>query len=265
MPNSSPFDVIGSPGVLLGFLFVLSRVAGIFVFAPIPGMKNGPDILRVLFSLAITVSLYPLWPRVAQANQSISFVVAAILSEAAFGLAIGLAVSFTLEALQMAAQVMGVQAGYGYASTIDPATQADSPVLLVFAQLFSGLLFFATGLDREIIRACTVSLQTMPPGAFTLTKDLAHSLISLSSGIFSIGMRLALPAVALLGMLDLSLALLGRVNSQLQLLTLAFPVKMLAALVLLAFTGVLFSRMFSVYSGQVLNTIHQIVSFPPAG
>jgi len=262
MPNSSPFELISSPGLLLGFLFVLSRVAGIFVFAPVPGMKNGPDILRVLFSLAITVALYPLWPRVPETNQSISFIVAAIFAEAAFGLAIGLAVSFTLEALQMAAQVMGVQAGYGYASTIDPATQADSPVLLVFAQLFSGLLFFATGLDREIIRACALSLQTMPPGAFTVTAGLAHSLVNLSSGIFSIGMRLALPAVALLGMLDLSLALLGRVNSQLQLLTLAFPVKMLAALVLLAFTGVLFSRMFSVYSGQVLETIRHIVLLP---
>ncbi len=262
MPNSSPLDFINSPGLLLGFLFVLSRVAGIFVFAPVPGMKNGPDMLRVLLALAITVALYPVWPHVTEPNPTISFVVAAIFSEAAFGLAIGLAVAFTLEALQMAAQVMGVQAGYGYASTIDPATQADSPVLLVFAQLFSGLLFFATGLDREIIRACALSLQTIPPGSFTVTADLAHSLIRLSSGIFSIGMRLALPAVALLGMLDLSLALLGRVNSQLQLITLAFPVKMLAALVLLAFTGVLFARMFSMYSGQVLETIRQMVALP---
>lgn len=261
-----PADVLSAAALpadlLLGFLFVLSRVAGIFVFAPVPGMKNGPDMLRVLMSLAITVALYPLWPRIAGADQSISFIVAAILSEAAFGLAIGLSVAFTLEALQMAAQVMGVQAGYGYASTIDPATQADSPVLLVFAQLFSGLLFFATGLDREVIRTCALSLQSLPPGKFTISLDLAHSLIALSSGIFSTGARLALPAVALLGMLDLSLALLGRVNSQLQLLTLAFPLKMLAALALIASTAVLFARVFAIYGRQVIETIHHIALLP---
>ena len=47
-------------------------------------------------------------------------------------------------------------------------------------------------------------------------------------------MRLALPVVALLMLVDLALALLGRLNAQLQLLTLAFPAKMLAALLLLA-------------------------------
>lgn len=257
-----PSDSLLSPGQLLGFLLVLCRVAGIFVFAPVPGMKNGPDLLRVLLSLSITVALYPLWPRVPASEQSISSVVAAILAEAAFGLSIGLAVAFTLEALQMAAQVVGVQAGYGYASTIDPATQADSPVLLVFAQLFSGLLFFATGLDREVLRACALSLEKLPPGKFVISVNLVHSLIVLSSGIFSTGVRLALPAVALLGMLDLSLALLGRVNSQLQLLTLAFPLKMLASLVLMAFTAVLFARVFSVYAGQVVDVIRQIALLP---
>ena len=253
-----PVDLFTSQGRLLGFLFVLARVAGIFIFAPIPGMKNSPDILRVLLSLSITVALFPLWPDATAASQSLSHLIATVLAEAALGLAIGLAVSFTLEALQMAAQITGVQAGYGYASTIDPATQADSPVLLVAAQLFSGLLFFAIGLDREVLRVCAASLKTLPPGAFTLTSDLAHTLIALASGIFSVGARLALPAIALLGMLDLSLALLSRVNSQLQLISLAFPVKMLAALLLISFTGVLFSRLFSSYAGQVMASVAHI-------
>ena len=48
--------------------------------------------------------------------------------------------------------------------------------------------------------------------------------------MFSTGMRLALPMVAILLLVDISLALLGRVNAQLQLLTIAFPVKMLVGL-----------------------------------
>ena len=43
-----------------------------------------------------------------------------------------------------------------------------------------------------------------------------------------------MPVVALLVMLDLSMAILGKVATQLQLLTLAFPAKMLITLVMLA-------------------------------
>ena len=49
--------------------------------------------------------------------------------------------------------------------------------------------------------------------------------IRLGATLFSVGMRLALPVVALLVMVDVALALLGRINAQLQLLTLAFPAK----------------------------------------
>ena len=64
--------------------------------------------------------------------------------------------------------MLGLQAGYAYASTIDPNTEADSGILLVFAQLMAGLLFFALGLDREVLRLFAQSLDKIPPGAYVL-------------------------------------------------------------------------------------------------
>ena len=81
------------------------------------------------------------------------------------GIAIGVSVAIALEAFTLAAQVLGLQAGYAYASTIDPNTEADSGILLVFAQLMSGMLFFAMGLDREILRLFAQSLEKVPAGA----------------------------------------------------------------------------------------------------
>ncbi len=56
------------------------------------------------------------------------------------------------------------------------------------------------------------------------------------------GVRLALPVVALLVMVDVALALMGRLNAQLQLLSLAFPAKMLTALLVLSWVAALFPR-----------------------
>ncbi len=249
-----------TPGALFGFLFVLARIAGIFVFAPIPGMSNSPAVVRTVLTLAITVALFPLWPRMDGLEQNFARVTVCLFSEAALGLTIGLGVAFITEVLQMAAQIAALQAGYGYASTIDPSTQADSTVLMVFAQLFAGLLFFATGLDREVVRACAMSLHTFPPGKFLITAGIAESTIRLSTGIFSMGLRLAFPLITLLGLIDLSLALLGRLNAQLQLVTLAFPAKMLTALALLAFTAILFQRVFQSYAGQVMAVLQHFMN-----
>ena len=51
-------------------------------------------------------------------------------------------------------------------------------------------------------------------------------------------------------MVDVALALLGRLNAQLQLLSLAFPAKMLAALVMLVWLAVLYPRILLEYAGQ---------------
>jgi flagellar biosynthesis protein FliR len=244
---------------LISFLLVLCRVSGIFVFLPIPGLRSGADSARVVAALAITVALYPLWPKVAHMDQGIGGVTAAIASEAALGITIGLGVAFVMELLSMAAQVSGLQAGFGFASTIDPNTQNDSSVLLIAAQTLAGLLFLAAGLDREVIRIFASSLERFPPGQFVLSASVGEAIVKLSGGIFSLGVRLALPVIALLGLVDLALALLGRLNAQLQLISLAFPVKMLAAMVLFAWIAAIEPRIFNNYAGQFLVVARHIV------
>jgi len=222
-------ELVVSTATLLGFLATLARVAGVFVFVPLPGMNSGSDLARIMLSLSITVALFPYWPHVS-ADVTAGVLAVWMISEAALGIGIGLAVAFITEGLNVAAQVMGLQAGYAYASTIDPTTQADSTVLVIFSQLAGSLLFFAMGLDREVIRIFARSLEVVPPGSFVLSRGMAEQLLSMAGGMFSTGMRLALPVVAILLMVDISLALLGRVNAQLQLLTIAFPVKMMVGL-----------------------------------
>lgn len=224
-------ELVLSTATLLGFLLTLARVAGIFVFVPIPGMGSRSNQARVALSLSIAIALFPFWPTM-EGEITGLLLAGWLISEAALGIGIGLAVAFILEGFYLAAQIMGLQAGYAYASTIDPASQADSSVLVIFAEMAAGLLFFALGLDREVLRILARSMQIAPPGSFVLSRGAGAQLLQMGGAIFSTGMRLALPVVAVLLLIDISLALLGRVNAQLQLLTIAFPVKMLVTLVI---------------------------------
>ena len=246
---------------VLGFVLVLARVGGAFIFVPLPGINASPAMARVVLAVSFTLALFPRWPQANLAAPYIGGMVVAMIAELALGLTIGVAVAVLNEAFLMASQIIGLQAGYAYASTVDPTTQADSGILVVFAQLIGGLLFFALGLHREVIRAFARSLDAFPPGSFVLTPAGAEKIVKLGSGMFSVGLRLAMPVLALLLLVDIAMALLGKLNQQLQLLILAFPVKMMATIVLLASMAVLFPRVYRGYAEQVLARVAVAAGF----
>lgn len=254
-----PASLTLSAGTLYSFLLVLARISGAVVFVPLPGFNAAAGPARTVFALAFTVALFPLWPVVREASVTPATLVVWAAAESVVGIAIGVSVAIVLESFLLAGQILGLQAGYAYAQTIDPNTQADSGILLVFAQLVAGLFFFALGLDREILRLFAWSLQKVPPGAYVPGPHAAESMIRLASQLFSVGARLALPVVALLVMVDVALALLGRLNSQLQLLSLAFPMKMLISLVVLSWIAVLFPRILRDFSALAFVTAQRML------
>jgi flagellar biosynthetic protein FliR len=241
MPGELRLEV----GTLYAFLLVLARVGGAFVFVPLPGTKSGPDLARVVISLCMTLALFSHWPAIHAEQVNLGIMIGWLLAEAGIGLAVGLLAGFVAEVFQMGAQIIAIQAGYSFASTIDPSSGADSSVLLSMAQLASGILFFAAGLDRQVLLIFAHSLQSHPPGTFALSESMATQVAKAGSVIFSGGFKLVLPLVALLAMIDISLALLARLNSQLQLITLAFPIKMLASLAMFAWLMSIFPRLFA--------------------
>ena len=254
-----PAELTLSAGTLYSFALVLTRVSGALVFVPLPGVNGAPEVARVALAGGVTLALSARWPVVDAAAVTVSRLAGWAAAEAAVGIAIGVTVAIVLEAFVMAAQILGLQAGYAYASTIDPNTQADSGILLVFAQLGASLLFFAAGLDREVLRLFAWSLDQVPPGTYIFGPASATALIRLGASLFTVGLRLAFPVLALLVMVDVALALLGRVNQQLQLLSLAFPAKMSVALLMLSWGTVLFPRILRELSGQALATARHLL------
>jgi len=224
-------------GTLYGFLLALARVSGVVVFVPLPGFSAGPDASRIMLALALTMALFPAWPTFAAESGptlAVGRIVGGIVAETLFGVTLGLAIAFLLEGMQLAAQVLGLQAGYSYASTVDPTTQADTTTLQLMAQLLAGTLFFAFGFDRQVLRTLARSLESEPGRAFSLDGRAIAAIVHLGAAIFATGLQLAIPVLALLVLVDIAFGVLGRLHAQLQLLSFTFAIKMLTALAFLA-------------------------------
>lgn len=253
-----PVDGLFSYATIFGFLFTLARIAGVFAFIPLGPFRSGPDMARIVLALGMTVAIFPQWHVQPGLDVSLSRIIAGVAQETALGLAIGLTISLVLEAFQVAAQMVSLQAGLAFASTVDPSSGADSTVLMTTAQIFASLLFFASGADRLLVRALADSFQLLPPESFSPGRNWTDLVVHLSASIFSTGFRMAAPVVILLLLIDLVLAVLGRIQNQLPLSTLSLPVKLGAAFALLALTLSVQPRFFESAMTAALRTLETV-------
>ncbi len=255
MPN----DASGLLALALGFLLVGARVTGAFYFVPFPGREQTNRLAKGVLIIAITACLFRFWPAPDPHRPIIGLIVTGVLKEAAIGICLGLVVSLVTECFSFCFHMVGLQAGYTYASTIDPTSHADVTVLESVGHLAAGLLFFSTGLYRSVIQAFASSLEAHPAGTWTLGPNVVEPVIRLFQAMLSAGLRLALPVLASMVMIDLALALLGRVSSHLQLILLAFPVKMLASLALICCVVTILPSIFGELALRVLNEVRRLV------
>lgn len=218
---------------VVNMALLTTRMAALTVFAPLPGAAATPPQTRILLALLLAGILSP----VARAGVSpedlagpgaVWVLAVAALSEGVLGAAIGLALRLLLESFALAAQTLGFQAGYSYINMVDPTTQVDASILNVALALLGNLLFLAFDLHLHLIRVLAAGLEAHPVGSFAVRPSDASAFIALGGMTFETALRLALPVVALLLLVDLTLGLLNQAHPRMQLLTLAFPLKIVA-------------------------------------
>lgn len=238
-------------------LLLLIRLSGMLVFVPIPGLRSVPVLIRVACGLLLTLALLPSHPAKFRTAPSAGEFTLILVSELGLGLFAGVIAGFLGELFVIAVQTFALQAGYSYASSIDPNSEADSNVLQIIAGLATMLLFFHSGVLASLLRSYERSLTSWPPGSFWTGPEVGTALIQFGGAVFELALRLALPVVGLMLLTDLTLALLGRLNSQLQLLTLAFPVKMLGALAAVAAIVAMLPGLYSRQASQASSLLER--------
>lgn len=254
-------DFIGE-STLFAFLFTLTRIGGVIAFLPLPGVRATPEPVRVVLALAFTIALWPVWmTRQMPADFGMPQLVAGLAAEAALGLAVGLVIGIVIEVFQAAAQVVSLQAGFSYASTIDPTSGADSPVLVMLAQMTCALLFVSSGADLAFFRVLAESTVFHPPGTggHGSLVQAGNAIYHFGSLILLSGLRLAAPIAVLLLLADILLAVFGRLQPALQLTTLAFPLKIVGALLLFGAMLRFYPRYFEILFGQALRLMQGLL------
>ncbi len=221
---------------LTAFSLYLARVSAMVMAVPLFGHGGGSRLLKVGLSSFVAYIMLTAHDFPATAYLPSGALVLALLGEVAIGLTIGWAVRLALSALAVGGHMLGQEMGLNMANMVDPITGVQTPAVATILELFGAVLFFATGLHRELFRILGRSFVNMPVGTVRPSAvPWAHWASNGLSHFFELGFRLVAPAFVVLLMVTLCFGLLMRAVPTINVFDIGFVVRILCGLGLAAF------------------------------
>jgi flagellar biosynthetic protein FliR len=213
----------------IGFFLVLVRCTSLFMVAPIFSVKTIPALVRMGFSVPISVAVFlgagsPVfagWDRMAE-------LIPAVAMEATIGVSAGLAARFAIEAALGAGSAIAIAAGVSFGSVIDPLHGAESTAIGDLLSYLTMAVALSTGLHRDAVVWLCRSVQETPPGSDFSLATLATRVVSDGAASIALSVRLAYPVLAAVTLGHLGLGLVNRAAPQFNLANIGFTIALLA-------------------------------------
>lgn len=245
---------------LSAMTLALVRVSGMLVFAPFFSSSALPARTKAVLALAIAFLLAPLVATLPNAHAEIGF--AALLGELAVGLVYGLTLALVQEMLLFAGQIAGVQFSFSLVNLLDPSTHIETPLLGDLFQLLGTLVVIAAGLDRILLASLVRSFRAVPLGTYGLAPATAMAIVRAAGGVFLAGVELAAPVLAATILVEVAVALVGRLSPQLPVMSLTVPLKSLTGFAVLAGSIALWPRFIEGRFASLLDLAERLIAAP---
>ncbi|MBI9076803.1 MAG: flagellar biosynthetic protein FliR [Desulfatibacillum sp.] len=207
------------------FAMILIRTSVILFMFPVFGSNLIPMPVKAGLSLLMALFLTPIVPVNPQAFPGTLLEGGLmVLSEAVIGLTLSLVVSIFFAAVQVGGQLVGYQMGFAIANVFDPVSGGQMSILSNFAFWITLVLFLVLDGHHMFIRALAHSFEIVPVGHFYPGKSLMPSMIGLASGMFSLALQLAGPAIVALLLVNAAFGIVAKIVPQINILIVAFPI-----------------------------------------
>ncbi len=248
---------------LSAMTLVLVRVGGMVVFAPFFSSTSLPVRAKAVFVGAVAFLLAPLVAALPYTQATLGF--SAILGELAVGLVYGLSLTLLSEMLLFAGQIAGLQFSFSLVNLLDPQSAIQTPLLGDLFQLMGTLVLITAGLDRILLASVVRSFRTVPLGTYALTPPAALAMVRAAGGIFLAALELAAPVLAATLLVELAVALLGKLSPQLPVMALTVPLKTLTGFAILAGSLALWPRFVEARFAGLLDMAERLIAAPGFG
>lgn len=230
------------------FLLVFVRISGIFLFSPLFGSQNIPNIFKLgfsfIFSLLLTLNL-----GVNYFGQLDENFVILIIKELIIGIMIGYISYVFFSAFYILGQIVDMEIGFGMVNVIDPQNKVQIPVMGNFYYILAFLLFLLINGHHLLIKALVDSYKYIPIGELIINEAIISQLVNILSKTFSLGFKIASPIVIVILLVDILLGVLSRTIPQMNVFVVGMPLKIIVGMLIIVFT----LPIFNILSGHIFK------------
>jgi flagellar biosynthetic protein FliR len=212
---------------LAALIFPLARLLGLLASAPVFSNRATPTRIRLAAGVGISVAILPMLPPMPPIVPGSGLGILIMVEQIFIGVAIGLTARLIFATIDLAGSVIGMQMGLSFALFFDPNSGGQSAVLADFLSLVATLLFLAVDGHLVLISLLVHSFEWIPVGISLRAEGWSH-IPRAAAAIFSTGLLLALPVLAVLLVTNTSMGVLTRASPQLNLFAIGFPITMSA-------------------------------------
>ena len=234
-------------GMWIITLLVFSRVLAFASTAPLIGHKSIPALIKISFSILLTLIIMPnlTVPEVYPKDfQFVYFIVMNVMA----GLFIGWIAHLVLEIGRTAGEMVDMQMGLNAATIFDPGTQTQSTIIGRFFDMLTLTLFISVGGLEKIIEGLYKSFNVFPIIMYELNINL-DKILKATTDVIAIGFLIVSPIVITILAIDLILGLMSRAAPQINAFQISFSIKpSVGILLLIMLLPALFQVLASLFS-----------------
>lgn len=247
------------------FTLVLGRLAGIFSAIPLFGGERVPMKIRVLVTFSLTLVCFPVL-KLAPVTLPADFIslLLLVIAEALIGITLGLVAKSVFGAVEFCGQIIGMQMGFSMSTLFDP-TMGQVPLLSMFQSLIASLLFLTFGAHHLFIKAMVDSYHLIPLGGWQMSGSLLSFLITLTSGIFILGIKLAAPVMVSLLATTVVLGVMARSFPQMNIFVVSMPLNIAIGFLVLGLSLLVFIHTIEISFGAMAHQIKSLFSIISQG
>lgn len=207
------------------FVLVVFRLAGMALYAPLFGSARIPRRVRVMLILVLAMGFTQGVAPPARMPETSWGLALGIGGEMAFGLAMGMVMSFVFVAVQWAGEIIGQQMGFNLGGVIDPEYGSQGSVMGDVYFMFTLVVFLAVGGHHAMLRGVRASFDALPLLSLAVTPSLLTLLLNLFHAATIMAVQLAAPILVTFLVVDIVLGLISRTIPQMNVMSAALNLR----------------------------------------
>ncbi len=209
--------------MIAAFIFPLARILALLSAAPPYNNGSLPRRVRLTLGLAITLAIIPGLEKLPAIDPASGAGLLVMAEQMLIGYAMGFSLRLVFSAIDLAGTVFSTQMGLGFATSYDPMSTSQTPVVSEMIGILALLMFMAIDGHLMVLSTLAQSFRALPIGMLPVSASWAN-LANAGAIVFSAGLLLALPIITTLLITNTALGVLGRVAPQLNIIVVGFPI-----------------------------------------